>query len=131
MYKSRFIGITASSYFIFQINFIMKASLVLLTLFYIFNKGNSLFLKNDKAHCPQIMKKFSEWGAYPTDLFDYHMPKFVNNRPTIGVVAMEVMGQKMLVEAPWSEGKDYFGSSFVKLIQGAGGRAVPIVEVSR
>ena len=42
---------------------------------------------------------------------------------------MEVLGQKMLVNVPWSWDKDYFGSSFVKLVESAGGRGVPIKEV--
>ena len=66
---------------------------------------------------------------YPTNFWAEHVPKFVNNRPTIGIVAMEVLGQKMLVNVPWSWDKDYFGSSFVKLVESAGGRAVPIKEV--
>ena len=58
------------------------------------------------------------------------VPKFVNNRPLIGVAAMEVMGIKLLAEVEGSRGKDYFGASFVKLIESAGGRAVPVLEVS-
>lgn len=46
----------------------------------------------------------------------------------IGIAAMEIMGQKMLVEVPWSHDKDYFGGSFVKLVEAAGGRAVPVLE---
>jgi len=67
-------------------------------------------------------------SPYPTNFWTEHAPKFVNNRPLIGVVAMEVLGQKMLVNVPWSWDKDYFGSSFVKLVEGAGARAVPIKE---
>jgi len=67
-------------------------------------------------------------NPYPTNYFDELVPKFVNNRPMIGIAAMETMGQKMLIEVPWSENKDYFAASFVKLVESAGGRAVPVLE---
>jgi len=67
-------------------------------------------------------------SPYPTNFFDDMVPKFVNNRPLIGVAAMEVMGIKLLAEVEGSRGKDYFGASFVKLIESAGGRAVPVLE---
>ena len=35
---------------------------------------------------------------YPTNYFEDLVPKFVNNRPMIGIAAMETMGQKMLIE---------------------------------
>ena len=86
----------------------------------------SLFLlastKKCNKNCEQAM-------PYPTNFFEDMVPKFVNNRPMIGIAAMEIMGQKMLVEVPWSHDKDYFGGSFVKLVEAAGGRAVPVLEV--
>ena len=32
-------------------------------------------------------------------------------------------------QVPWSENKDYFAASFVKLVESSGGRAVPVLEV--
>lgn len=70
----------------------------------------------------------SDWGTYPTNLFEDHVPKMQNFRPLIGVVAMEVNGQKLIVDVPITRSQDYFGSSFVKLVEAAGGRAVPVLE---
>lgn len=72
---------------------------------------------------------FGEISAFPTNFFRETVFKFKNDRPTIGIVAMEMDGVKFVVDAPHSLFKDYFGSSFVKLVESAGGRAVPIKEV--
>jgi len=42
---------------------------------------------------------------------------------------MPMDGDKILYEYPISRGKEYFGASFVKLVEVAGGRAVPVTEV--
>jgi len=70
----------------------------------------------------------SDWGTYPTNLFSHHVPRMQNFRPLIGVVAMEVGGQKLIVDVPITRQQDYFGSSFVKIVEAAGGRAVPVLE---
>lgn len=84
-----------------------------------------LVVATSAKKCSKSCEKIS---PYPTNFFEDIVPHFVNNRPTVGVLAMEILGQKMLVEVPWSENKDYFGSSFVKLLDAAGARAVPIKE---
>jgi len=66
---------------------------------------------------------------YPTNFFTETYKKFVNNRPLIGIVSMPMDGDKILYEYPISRGKEYFGASFVKLVEVAGGRAVPVTEV--
>ena len=42
---------------------------------------------------------------------------------------MPLDGNKILTEYPQARDKEYFGASFVKLVESAGGRAVPITEV--
>ena len=74
-------------------------------------------------------QEYGPIGSHPTNFFKELVPKFVNNRPTIGIVAMESHGPKIIKEAPFSDQRDYFGASFVKLVESAGGRAVPIKEV--
>ena len=66
---------------------------------------------------------------YPTNYFTETVGKFVNHRPTIGIVSMPLDGNKILTEYPQARDKEYFGASFVKLVESAGGRAVPITEV--
>ena len=68
-------------------------------------------------------------SVYPTNYFTETVKKCVNHRPTIGIVPMPLRGQKILVEYPQAERKEYFGASFVKLVESAGGRAVPLTEV--
>lgn len=83
---------------------------------------NFFFLKTSGDSCDDVP------SPYPTNLFKDMVPKFVNNRPMIGVAAMEIMGIKLLSEVEGTRGKDYFGASFVKMIESAGGRAVPVLE---
>lgn len=68
-------------------------------------------------------------SVYPTNYFTETVRKCVNHRPTIGIVPMPLDGNKILAENPQVQNKEYFGASFVKLVESAGGRAVPITEV--
>ena len=43
---------------------------------------------------------------------------------------MPLDGDKILSENPSARSKEYFGGSFVKLIEMAGGRPIPLKEVS-
>ena len=76
----------------------------------------------EKASYPNV-------SPYPTNFFTETYKKFVNDRPLIGIVSMPMDGDKILYEYPNSWDKEYFGASFVKLIESVGGRAVPVTEV--
>jgi len=67
-------------------------------------------------------------SSFPTNYFTETYKKFVNLRPVIGIVPMPLDGDKILSEYPVSWSKEYFGASFVKLIEMTGGRAVSISE---
>ena len=69
-------------------------------------------------------------SPYPTNFFTETFKKFKNDRPIIGILAMALDGDKILVASPEAREKNYFGASFVKFVESAGGRAVPIIEVS-
>ena len=70
-------------------------------------------------------------NSFPTNYFTETFRKFVNNFPIIGIAAMPMDGEKLINENPAAEKKEYFGSSFEKLIEVSGGRAVPVTEVFR
>ena len=55
----------------------------------------------------------------------------LTDRPIIGMLAMKITDEVILKEKPDLEGKSYFGASYVKLVQSAGGRVVPIVDDPR
>ena len=54
--------------------------------------------------------------------------KELNDRPIIGMLAMKITDKVILAEKPELQGKSYIGASYVKFIQSAGGRVVPIVD---
>ena len=53
------------------------------------------------------------------------------DRPIIGMLAMKITDKVILEEKPELEGKSYIGASYVKFVQSAGGRVVPIVDDPR
>ena len=55
----------------------------------------------------------------------------LTDRPIIGMLAMKITDQVILKEKPELEGKSYIGASYVKFVQSAGGRVVPIVDDPR
>ncbi|XP_066919217.1 gamma-glutamyl hydrolase A-like [Clytia hemisphaerica] len=67
-------------------------------------------------------------SSFPTNFFTETYKKFVNNRPIIGIIPMPMDGDKLLVENPTAYLKEYFGGSFVKLIEMGGGKAIPLTE---
>lgn len=87
-----------------------------------------VFSMMSSIRCEYGESPFGTIGSFPTNFFNEIIPKFVNDRPTIGIVAMESHGDKIIKESPHADKKDYFGASFVKLVESAGGRAVPIKE---
>lgn len=54
--------------------------------------------------------------------------KELTDRPIIGMLAMKITDKVILKEKPELEGKSYIGASYVKFVQSAGGRVVPIVD---
>jgi len=72
--------------------------------------------------------EFATLSTYPTNFFTETLKRFINVRPIIGIVPMPLDGDKILSENPSARSKEYFGSSFVKLIEMAGGRAIPLKE---
>ena len=55
----------------------------------------------------------------------------LTDRPIIGMLAMKITDKVILEEKPDLIGKSYIGASYVKFVQSAGGRVVPIVDDSR
>jgi len=55
----------------------------------------------------------------------------LTDRPIIGMLAMKITDKVILDEKPELVGKSYVGASYVKFVQSAGGRVVPIVDDSR
>lgn len=54
--------------------------------------------------------------------------KELTDRPVIGMLAMKITDKVLLKEKPELIGKSYIGASYVKFVQSAGGRVVPIVD---
>lgn len=71
-------------------------------------------------------KEFFSFAPYPTDFFKR---EFNNNRPIIGVLTTGLDGAKNpLKPVSYLVNKAYVGASYVKFIEQAGARVVPIVE---
>lgn len=77
----------------------------------------------------EITKEYHTISSFPTNFFKTTYKQFVNTRPIIGIVPMALDSAKIIVENPSEYMKEYFGASFVKLIEMAGGRAIPLNEV--
>ena len=54
--------------------------------------------------------------------------KFKTNRPIIGVITMPIKGSNVLDNLNIAKDESHIGASFVKLIEGAGARVVPLIE---
>ena len=72
---------------------------------------------------------FSDLSPYPTNFFNETYKKFKTQRPIIGIVALRERGPHIIDEYPMLDGKDYFGSEYVKFVESAGARVLPIPEV--
>eukprot|EP00111_Clytia_hemisphaerica_P011288 TCONS_00033049-protein len=77
----------------------------------------------------QCCTKHAPMGTYPTNYFKKTVPRFKNNRPMIGVLTVGLDMQEQLINhVPDVKGKAYVGSSYIKFLESAGARAVPIIE---
>ena len=74
---------------------------------------------------------YSDLSPYPTNFFNETYKKFKTQRPIIGIVAIRQKGKVITGEYPMLAGKDYFGSEYVKFVESAGSRVMPIPEVRR
>ena len=102
----------------------MVARIILLNYQYVIVSSVSLL-----AWSQLLSNCLEDISVYPTSYFTETVKNCVNHRPTIGIVPMFLDGNKILVENPQVQDKEYFGASFIKLVESAGGRAVPITEV--
>lgn len=75
-------------------------------------------------------KDIGHIGAYPTNFFRDIVPRFVNDRPTIGILSIGLDGDDSLKQEPYLRDKSYYGASYVKFVEAAGARAVTIKEVN-
>ena len=50
----------------------------------------------------------------------------LNDRPIIGILAMKITDKTIFKYFKWTKGKSYIGASYVKWLQSAGARIVPI-----
>eukprot|EP00794_Sanderia_malayensis_P000530 gene530-1183_t len=57
--------------------------------------------------------------------------RHITSRPIIGMLAMKITDEILLKRKPDLRGRSYIGASYVKFIQSAGGRVVPIIDDTR
>ena len=73
------------------------------------------------------VSKRDQFLTYPTNIEE--MKKLLKmDRPTIGVLSLFVAGRQILEEVPQAENCSYIAASFVRFVETAGGRVVPIKE---
>ena len=58
----------------------------------------------------------------------YSSSEELTDRPIIGMLAMKITDEVLLHAKPELKGKSYIGASYMKFVQSAGGRVVPIVD---
>ncbi len=74
-----------------------------------------------------LSQEKDEFLTYPTNV-ESIKKHLKTERPTIGVLSMYIAGKKIQHQYPQSKNCSYIAASYVRFIEGAGARAVPIPE---
>ena len=79
------------------------------------------------AHCLFLLcAGNNDFSTYPKN-FEEIRKSFKTDRPTIGVLTMANNDKKLLRDIPHATDTTYVSSSYVKLIEAGGARAVPLI----
>ena len=71
-------------------------------------------------------------GTYPTNFMKDIVPSFKNVRPVIGILTIVGDGDdNPFQDVDYLKNRSFVGTSYVKFLEAAGARVVPIVEVCK